>query len=55
MSVHTCGKKRFASGAQARAALRTIRRRENRESDKKPIRAYACDRCHGWHLTSAQR
>lgn len=48
-----CGKQRFATGAQARAALARIRKHGDRGPDgHKPSRPYACPFCRGWHLTS---
>lgn len=50
----SCGKYRYPSGAHARWALDVIRKRGGRAlTGKKPNRAYQCDRCGGWHLTSA--
>lgn len=45
-----CGKHRYRDRQEALAALRAIVGRSRR--DKVVKRAYACDRCHGWHLTS---
>lgn len=48
-----CGKTRYRSLEEAKAALRTIRTRgEVRE--KNPVRAYECDGCKGAHLTSQE-
>lgn len=46
-------KKRYATGPQARWALQIIRRNgERNDSGKKPLRAYPCPACHGYHLSS---
>jgi hypothetical protein len=50
----SCTKVRYPTGAVAKAALRTIRRKGDR-AGKKPTRVYACPHCHGWHLTSEPR
>lgn len=47
-----CGKTRYQTSAKARRALDGIRRRGNRAGERKPVRAYPCPHCHGWHLTS---
>ena len=48
-------KRRYATGAKARAATTTIRTRGRGPSrnEAKPARAYPCPDCHGWHLTSS--
>lgn len=50
-----CGKARYPTAAAARSALDLIRRRRPRvdENTPKPCRVYACDECHGYHLTSS--
>lgn len=45
------GKRRFRDHASAVQALRRTSRADDRR-DRKPARAYHCDRCKGWHLTS---
>lgn len=50
--VKTCGKTRYPSRGKARAAIAAIRTHAAR-AVKKPCRAYLCEHCHGWHLTSA--
>jgi uncharacterized protein YlaI len=52
--VVSCWKVRYTSRAKAQRALDNIRRRGERGT-KKPSRAYLCDNCHGWHLTSEFR
>lgn len=47
------GKRRYATGAKARASVTTIRRRGRGSPEPKPARAYPCPDCHGWHLTSS--
>jgi hypothetical protein len=44
-------KKRFRDHEAAVQALRRTSRPDDGR-DRKPTRAYPCDRCHGWHLTS---
>lgn len=46
---HT-GKRRFKDEISAKLAVATAQRKANR--DKTPCRAYHCDVCQGWHLTS---
>lgn len=48
------GKRRFATGAQARAATQGIRKRGERR-ERKPGREYEFPTCRGWHLTSEPR
>lgn len=53
-----CDKASYPTGAQARRALDQIRRRSSRRQDEdgaskgKPQRAYRCERCGRYHLTS---
>jgi hypothetical protein len=49
---HTCGKIRYPTEADARAALVQIVMRGIRTGPKKERQVYACTRCHGFHLTS---
>lgn len=44
------GKVRYRDGAEAKRALTSVRSLSLR--GKQPVRAYDCDRCQGWHLTS---
>lgn len=44
-----CEKKTFATKKDAQNSLKTIR---STKTEKKPIRAYECPKCSGWHLTS---
>lgn len=46
-----CAKARYGTHAEAIEALHTIWARP-RWGGKFPSRAYECDRCNGWHLTS---
>lgn len=56
MPGHSCGKQRFTTGAQARAALHMIRKRGWRTATgKKPTDPYPCGFCGGWHLTGQAR
>lgn len=43
------GKRRFRDHPSAVAALR---RTGSSSREVRPVRAYECDRCQGWHLTS---
>lgn len=45
-----CVKERFYSEHQAQKALQRIEARQ--QVGRVPVRAYACDHCGGWHLTS---
>jgi hypothetical protein len=45
-----CGKKRYRDHQEAVQALRRLR--EHSERGRIPARAYQCNRCGGWHLTS---
>ena len=45
-----CGKMSFLSEKDAKFKINKIRDVE--QEDKKPIRAYECEKCGGWHLTS---
>lgn len=47
------GKVRYGAEVEALTALATIAARPPKERDgRKPIRAYRCPSCGGWHLTS---
>lgn len=52
------GKRRYRDGDDAGLALRGLRRMADRaeldgiEHRIQVIRKYACEECHGWHLTS---
>lgn len=48
-----CSKETYATEADARFRLKTIRNR-NTKSSKIPIRIYECPNCSGWHLTSKE-
>lgn len=50
----TCRKERFASLAEARMALvnAEIARSLHGSSRRRERRAYFCEACHAWHLTS---
>jgi uncharacterized protein (DUF3820 family) len=45
-----CDKITYTSESDAKRVLKSIREQE--QSHKKPIRAYECNKCGGWHLTS---
>lgn len=53
MSTRTCGKVAYKNRGQAERALVTIKR-ESSKSDHRPVRAYACERCRFWHLSSLE-
>jgi hypothetical protein len=46
------GKHRYPSGAAARQALASTKRRGAKGEQGKPTREYPCPFCHGFHLTS---
>ena len=46
-----CEKLTYPTEKDAKYEIRRIRDREQKNS-KKPVRAYECDDCGGWHLTS---
>lgn len=50
--VEACGKRRFRDGDEAKIALSTIRSAGAEVRAKTPVRAYECETCKGWHLTS---
>lgn len=47
-----CAKIRYPDELGARVALANCKAKGERQSTKLEKRAYRCDRCHGWHLTS---
>lgn len=47
-----CGKVKFSSESSTKAA---IRRRLERSSNASRLRAYFCEQCHAWHMSSAFR
>lgn len=48
--VKTCGgKRRFRDQQEALRAMRTIQKNPRLV---RPVRAYECHACNGWHLTS---
>ena len=49
-----CVKERHRDEAAALAALARIQA-SNWNNHRVPQRAYQCDHCHGWHLTSQAR
>lgn len=48
----TCTKVRYKDHEQAVGAIKRIKNMPN-DGDK-PIRAYQCDICHGWHITKRE-
>lgn len=49
-----CSKRGYLSQREAIAALRWIKR-HSRASNRRPVRAYRCDDCGCWHLTSSYK
>lgn len=48
-----CEKRRYSSEAAALAELQGVRAFAHLHPGRKlPVRAYACEHCHGWHVTS---
>ena len=47
------GKNRWATAEDAEAEI--VRIRATTDRAQVPVRAYPCDQCAGWHLTSQQR
>lgn len=45
------GKRRYRDHPEAMRSLRGFKNGSRR--DVIPVRAYSCDVCHGWHLTSS--
>jgi hypothetical protein len=54
MRRYRCGKRRYRHWAQAQKALLKVQERFVGPPHKKPKRAYRCERCHGFHLTSKE-
>lgn len=49
LTCEETGKLVYVSEKDAKTELREI---QKSDSEKKPVRAYECDKCSGWHLTS---
>lgn len=47
-----CGKISYFSEAEARSQLDELRERAKGNPRRRESRAYACNECGGWHLTS---
>lgn len=47
-----CDKLYYCSKKVAKEHLKIIAKQKNKNGIKKPIRAYECPKCSGWHLTS---
>lgn len=47
---HVCAKHRYRSEGDATSAISEMQREQ--DGRRKPIRAYACYYCFGWHITS---
>ena len=47
-----CRKRSFRDEVAAKLALATIARKDNTARRKQERRAYRCERCGTWHLTS---
>lgn len=52
-ALRVCVKRRYRTKQMANAALDVIEEKRNPVGSKRPIRAYRCPFCHGWHLTSS--
>lgn len=53
MSANGCTKRRYPDRITAEIVLaNTFRSRNTRREE---MRAYRCQKCHGWHLTSRRR
>jgi hypothetical protein len=55
MTVYRCEKHRYGTYREAIRAMRGIRAKymaKARPREQMPIRAYHCDPCGSWHLTS---
>ncbi len=52
--IRPCFKFMYASEEQAKKELREIRKKYSQNPHKNgiPVRAYQCNNCRGWHLTS---
>ena len=48
--VKICDKIVFVSEKDAKDRIRKLS--ELKQDNKKPVRAYECEKCGGWHLTS---
>lgn len=55
----TCSKKVYTSKREANEVINAAKghrytgnQRQNRKREKIPVRAYYCNHCEGWHLTS---
>ena len=48
--IKVCKKITYASEKNAKADIKKIQKIE--QENKKPVRAYECEKCGGWHLTS---
>lgn len=54
--VRRCGKVRFPDRLAALLALASAGALAERGNDaRREVRAYPCENCHGWHLTSKGR
>lgn len=52
-TTHTCSKRRYGSERSAKQKLRELRKRRRRQhATKVEHRAYQCELCGAWHLTS---
>lgn len=52
MGRKTCKKVRFPTKGKAWEALDQIALKKVAPGTKRPVRAYKCTRCGGWHITS---
>lgn len=47
-----CRKRRFRDDISAKLAIATIQHKDNTGRPKTECRAYKCNFCKGWHITS---
>ena len=50
--VTVCDKRRYATEGEAVLELYNVQAFAHLSATKKPVRAYACPHCRGWHMTS---
>ncbi len=53
--IMPCFKNSFSSEKEANKELRRIYEKSKIKTKKKPIRAYQCEHCLCWHLTSQEK
>ena len=55
MPLRRCRKTRYRDEIAARLALAHITHADRTDRPKTETRAYLCERCHGYHLTSQEK